>query len=148
MELAKNKKAYFDYEIFETHEAGIELRGYEVKSVREKHVNLKGSYISFVNGELFLRQMHISPWKVLPNTSAYDPERQRKVFLPRKKIFQFGAKIKEGGYTILPLELYLKGSLIKVRVGLGKGKKLYEKKQTLKERTLEKEAKIMLKKNY
>lgn len=116
MELARNKKAYFDYEILETQEAGIELKGYEVKSVREKHVNLKGSYISETNGEMFLKQMHISPWKTLSNVDSSETERPRKVFLPKKKILYYGSKIKEGGYTVLALELYLKGSLVKVRV--------------------------------
>lgn len=148
MELAKNKKAYFDYEILETQEAGVELKGYEVKSVRNKHLNLKGSYISEIAGELFIKQMHISPWKNLVNISAYEAERPRKVFLSKKKILYYASKIKEGGYTILPLELYLKGSLIKVRVGLAKGRKTFEKKQVLKERTLDKEAKIHLKKEY
>lgn len=148
MELAKNKKAYFDYEILETQEAGIELKGYEVKSVRQKHVNLKGSYISETNGEMFLKQMHISPWKTLSQVDSSETERPRKVFLPKKKIVYYGSKIKEGGYTVLALELYLKGSLIKVRVGLAKGKKEFQKKQTLKERTLDKEAKMMLKKDY
>lgn len=148
MEITRNKKAFFDYEILETGEAGIELFGHEVKSIRAKHVNLKGSYISVVNGELFLKGMHISPWKWLSNTSILEPERPRKIFLPKKKILYYSGKIKEGGYTILALSIYLKGSLIKVQVSLAKGKKSYQKKQTLKEKSLEKEAKMMLKKSY
>lgn len=148
MEIVKNKKAYFDYDILETQEAGIELLGHEMKSIRAKHVNLKGSYISIQNGELFLKQMHIWVWKALSNRNTIETERPRKIFLPKKKIIYYGSKIKEGGYTLLALELYFKGSLVKVRVGLAKGKKSYQKKQVLKERTLDREAHKMLKKNY
>ncbi|MCD5374962.1 SsrA-binding protein SmpB [Candidatus Gracilibacteria bacterium] len=147
-EIVKNKKAYFDYEILESQEAGIELLGHEMKSVRAKHVNLKGSYISAQNGELWLKQMHIGVWKSLSNRDSVEVERPRKIFLPKKKIIYYGSKLKEGGYTLLALELYLKGSLVKVRVGLAKGKKSYQKKQTLKERTIDREASKMLKRNY
>ncbi len=149
MEITRNKKAYFDYEILETHEAGIELLGHEVKSVRDKKIQLKGSYISPNWWELYLKQAHISPWRFLSNTSQVDPERPRKILLPKKKIISYTTKLKEWwGYTLLPLQVYLKGSLIKVEVGLAKGRKKYEKKQVLKERTLDKEAKKMLKKSY
>lgn len=147
-ELAKNKKAYFDYEILESQEAGIELLGHEVKSIRSKHLNLKGSYISVQNGELWLKQMHVWVWKVLSNRDAVEVERPRKILLPKKKIIYYGSKLKEGGYTLLALEVYLKGSLIKVRVWLAKWKKSYQKKQTLKERTLDREAGKMLKRSY
>lgn len=148
MEITRNKKAYFDYEILETAEAGIELLGHEVKSIRSKHINLKGSYVSLVGSELFLKQAHIGAWKSLVNRDVLDTQRPRKIFLPRKKIIYYGSKLKEGGYTLLALRLYFKGSLIKVEVGLAKGKKQHQKKQTLKERTLDKEAKMMLKKHY
>ncbi len=148
MEIVKNKKAYFDYEILETEEAGIELFGHEMKSIRAKHLNLKGSYISVQNGELFLKQMHIAAWKTLSNRSVIDVERPRKIFLPKKKIIYYESKLKEGGYTLLALELYFKWSLVKVKVWLAKGKKSYQKKQILKERTLDREAKKMLKKDY
>lgn len=148
MEITKNKKAYFDYEILERAEAGIELFWHEVKSIRAKQVNLKGSYISMQNGELFLKQAHISAWKSLVNRDSIDPSRPRKIFLPKKKIIYYGSKLKEGWYTLLALSLYFKGSLIKVEVWLAKGKKQHQKKQTLKERTLDKEAKMMLKKHY
>lgn len=147
-EIVKNKKAYFDYEILETQEAGIELLGHEVKSIRAKHVNLKWSYISLQNQELFLKQMHVWAWKALANSSVLDVERPRKILLPKKKIVYYGSKLKEGGYTLLALEMYFKGSLIKVRVWLAKWKKSYQKKQTLKERTLDREASKMLKRNY
>jgi len=148
MELAKNKKAYFDYEILETQEAGIQLLWHEVKSVRAKNVNLKGSYISVYNNELFLKWMHIGVWKWLSNRDVVDTMRPRKIFLSKKKIISYGSKLKEGGYTLLALELYLKQGLIKARVWLAKWKKSYQKRQTLKERTLDREANKMLKKNY
>lgn len=147
-EITKNKKAYFDYEILETQEAGIELFGHEVKSIRAKQVNLKWSYISVQNGELFLKAMNVSTWKWLAHRDFPETQRPRKIYLPKKKIIYYGSKIKEGGYTILALELYFVGSLIKVKVWLAKWKKLYQKKQKLKEATLDKEAKIMLKKTY
>lgn len=147
-EIVKNKKAYFDYEILESQEAGIELLGHEIKSIRAKHVNLKWSYISVQNGELWLKQMHIGVWKALSNRDVVEVERPRKIFLPKKKIIYYGSKIKEWWYTLLALEMYLKWSLIKVRVWLAKWKKSYQKKQTLKERTLDREASKMLKRNY
>lgn len=148
MEITRNKKAYFDYDILETLEAGIELKWHEVKSVKAKQINLKGSYVSHIGWELFLKQAHISAWKWVSNWSVHDTERPRKVFLPKKKIIYYGSKLKEGGYTLLALRVYLKESLIKVEVWLAKGKKKYEKKQVLKERSMEKQAKIMLKKTY
>ncbi len=148
MEITRNKKAYFDYEILETQEAGIELLGHEIKSIRAKQVHLKWSYISVQNGELWLKQMHIGAWKALSNRASVDVERPRKIFLPKKKIIYYSSKIKEGGYTLLALELYFKGSLVKVRVWLAKGRKQHQKKQVLKERTLDREAQKMLKRNY
>ncbi len=147
-EIVKNKKAYFDYEILETQEAGIELLGHEVKSLRAKHANLKGSYISVQNGELFLKQMHIGTWKTLAHSWAIDSERPRKILLPKKKIIYYGSKLKEGGYTLLALKIYLKWGLIKVMVWLAKWKKSYQKKQSLKERDIDRQASMMLKKNY
>lgn len=148
MEITKNKKAYFDYEILERQEAGIELLGHEVKSIREKNINLKGSYISMQNEELFLKQAHVWAWKALSNRDAIDVERPRKILLPKKRIIYYGSKLKEGGYTLLALRVYLKWGLIKVEVWLAKWKKSYQKKQTLKERDIDKQAKMMLKKHY
>lgn len=146
--ITKNKKAYFDYEILETLEAGIELFWHEVKSIRANQVNLKGSYMSVQNGELFLKGMNVSTWRWLAHRDFPETQRPRKIFLSKKKIIQYGSKLKEGWYTILALELYFVWSLIKVRVWLAKWKKLYQKKQKLKEKTLDKEAKMLLKKTY
>ncbi|MDD3793194.1 MAG: SsrA-binding protein SmpB [Candidatus Gracilibacteria bacterium] len=144
--ITKNKKAYFDYEILDTYEAGLELRGYEVKSIRSGHVNLKGSYIVVVNSELFVKGMHVSAWKTIANKSGIETDRIRKVLLHKKDIVYLSGKSKEPGYSIIPLELYFSGSLIKLRVGLAKGRKNYDKKQVLKEKTMDREAKIMMKK--
>ncbi|NVP17762.1 SsrA-binding protein SmpB [Candidatus Gracilibacteria bacterium] len=144
--ITKNKKAYFDYEILDTYEAGLELKGYEVKSIRNGYTNLKGSYIVGVNSELFIKGMHVSAWKTIANKSGLETDRIRKVLLHRKDIIYLSGKSKEPGYSIIPLELYFSGSLIKLRVGLTKGRKSYDKKQLLKERTMDREAKIMMKK--
>ena len=144
--ITKNKKAYFDYEILDTWEAWIELRWYETKSVRNWHVNLKGAFIVVINNELYIKSMHISTWKALPNRETIDTNRERKIFLHKKTISYLSAKIKESWYSIIPLELYFVWSLIKLRVWLAKWKKAYQKKQILKERSMDKEAKIAMKK--
>lgn len=144
--ITKNKKAYFDYEILDSWEAGIELFWHEVKSVRSWYANLKGAYISFVWWIPLIKWMHITPWKTLPNRDALAGKRERKIFLHKKTLDFLAWKQQEWWFSIIPLELYFKWSLIKVKVWLGKWRKQYNKKQLLKERTLDKEAKMMLKK--
>ena len=143
--ITSNKKAYFDYEIIDNWEAGISLKWYEVKSLRQGLVNLKWSYITCNNDDLYIKSMHISIWKSLPNKSSLDPSLDRKIFLHRKTINLLLGKLKEPWYSVVPLELYFKWSLIKVRVWLVKWKKLYQKKQILKERDMDKRAKVMMK---
>jgi len=143
--IIKNKKAFFDYEILETREAGIELFGHEVKSLRAGWGNLKGSYISFVGGALHIKNMHITPWKTLVGRDTIAGSRERKLFLHKKTIQELAGKQKIAGLSIIPLEVYFAGSLVKVKVALCKGRKQYDKKQVLKERTLEKEAQKTLK---
>lgn len=144
--ITKNKKAYFDYEITETWEAWLELKWYETKSIRSWHVNLKWSFIIVRNEELFVKNMHITVWKALANKQSVDDFREIKIFLHKKTITYLASKSKEAWFSIIPLELYFSGSLIKLRVWLAKWRKNYEKKQVLKERTMEKEAKIAMKK--
>jgi SsrA-binding protein len=144
--ITKNKKAYFDYEVLETYEAWIELFWHEVKSVRAGQVNLKWAYISFIWTFPIIKWMHITPWKTLVNRQNLAWDRDRKIFLHKKTISQLSWKQKEGWFAIIPLELYFKWSLIKLRVWLCKWRKEYDKKQVLKERTLDKEAKMMMKK--
>ncbi len=144
--ITKNKKAYFDYDILSTYEAWIELRWYEVKSIRLWQVNLKWSYISNIWWFLQIKWMHITPYKVLVNRENIESMRDRKIFLHKKDIFYILNKQKESGLAVISLEVYFKWSLIKLKVWLCKWRKEYDKKQVLKERTLDKEAKIMMSK--
>ena len=134
--IAQNKKAYHDYFINETYECGIALVGTEVKSLRAGQVNLKDSYASIDNGEVILKQMHISPYEQ-GNIFNRDPMRPRKLLLHRHEIRKLIGTVKEDGIALIPLKLYFSGSHIKVELGLAKGKKLYDKRQS----TAEKDAK-------
>jgi SsrA-binding protein len=145
-QITKNKKAYFDFEMFDTWEAWIDLNWHETKSIRNWHVNLKWSFIVIINWELYIKWMHISAWKALPNKQSIDTERERKIFLHKKTINYLSWKNREAWYSILALELYFVWSLIKLRVWLAKGKKAYQKKQILKERTMDREAKVAMNK--
>jgi len=144
--ITKNKKAYFDYEILDSWEAGIELKLYETKSIRSGHVNLKGAYISVMNGELYIKWMHVSIWKALSNHGGVDAYREKKIFLHKKTVSFLAWKTKESGNSIIPLELYFSGSLIKLRVWLAKWRKAHQKKQVLKERSMDREASLAMKK--
>ena len=144
--ITKNKKAYFDYEILDSWEAWIKLKWYETKSVRNWHVNLKWAYIVVINWELYIKWMHITALASLPNKASIETERERKIFLHKKTITYLSSKVKEWWNSIIPLELYFKWNLIKLRVWLAKGRKAYQKKQVLKERTMDREAKIAMKK--
>ena len=145
--ITKNKRAYFDYSILDTWEAWIELKWYEVKSIRAKQVNLKWSYISVINWNLYVKSLHISVWKSLSNKNFIETNRDRKIFLHKKNIIYVSSKIKESWFSMIPLELYFKWSLIKLKVALVKGRKTYQKKQVLKERVLEREAKRAMSKH-
>ena len=146
--ITKNKKAFFDYEIIQSWEAGIELKGHEVKSIRQWQINLKGSYLSFISWELFLKAVHITPWKALPNTTHVDAARERKVFLKKRTLLYLSWKSKEWGNSIIPLEVYLQGSLIKIRIALAKWKKKYQKKESLKKKSMEKDIRRAMSKSY
>ena len=136
--LAKNKKAYHDYEITDTYEAGIQLTGAEVKSCREHRVNLKGSFVQVLNDEALAESMHISPYKFAPN-EKYKETRTRKLLLHQKEIDKIASTLNEKGITAIPLELYLKGSLIKMKIGICRGRKLYDKRAVLKKRDQDRE---------
>lgn len=144
--IVKNKKAYFDYEIIDSWEVGIDLKWYETKSIRYWHVNLKWAYIVLIWNELFVKWMNVSVWKALPKNNSIESDRIRKIFLHKKTINFLLWKIKEKWFSIIPLELYFKWTLIKLKVWLAKGKKAYQKKQILKEKAMDKQAKIMMKK--
>ncbi len=128
--IAKNKKAYFDYFIISTYEAGIELFGTEVKSIRNGNVNLKDSFCSIDEGELFVKGMHISPYEK-GNVFNRDPMRDKKLLMHKREIMTLLGKIKQDGLTLIPLSLYFSGSKVKVELGLCKGKKLYDKRETI-----------------
>jgi SsrA-binding protein len=138
--IAQNKKALFDYEVLENFEAGIILNGAEVKSVRSGGVNLKGSHVSLTSGRPILLGAHISPYKGETKGLHQTPTRDRELLLKRKDILRLSLKVKEKGLTIVPTEFYFKGTLIKVKVALVRGRAEHDKRNVLKNRTLEKEA--------
>ncbi|KMT61690.1 SsrA-binding protein SmpB [Paenilisteria newyorkensis] len=129
--LAQNKKARHDYAIEETFEAGIVLQGTEIKSVRNARVNLKDAYARIDRGEIFLHNMHISPYEQ-GNRYNHEPLRTRKLLLHRKQINKLIGETKEAGYSIIPLKMYIKDGYAKVLIGVAKGKKKYDKRQDLK----------------
>ena len=126
-QIAANKKAWHDYFVEEKYEAGIELAGTEVKSIRLGQINLKDSYCSFKDGEIFVRGMHISPYEK-GNIFNKDPLRVRKLLMHKREIMRLFGLSKTVGYSLIPLSVYFKGSRVKVQVGLCKGKKLYDKR--------------------
>ena len=125
--IAQNRKAYHDYFVLESFEAGIELCGTEVKSIRGGGVNLKDAWCSVDNGEMIIKQMHISPYDH-GNIFNLPPMRNRKLLMHKKEIMRLLGQLKQEGLTLVPLSIYFKDSLIKVQVGLCKGKKLYDKR--------------------
>ena len=131
--IAQNKKAWHEYFVEESYEAGIELFGTEVKSLRAGTVNLKDAYCSIDNGELFVRQMHVSPYEH-GNIFNRDPLRPRRLLMHKKEILKLFGLVAQKGYTLVPLQLYFKGSHVKVQVGLCRGKKLYDKRDSAAEK--------------
>lgn len=131
--VAQNRKAYHDYSIEETLEAGIQLVGTEVKSLRDGRANLKDSYVLIKDSEVFLFNCHISPYSH-GNIMNHEPLRTRRLLLHRKEIERIRGKMQQKGYALIPLKIYFKGSYAKVEIGLAKGKRQYEKRETIKER--------------
>ena len=132
--IAQNKKARHDYFVEETYEAGIELCGTEVKSLRAGRVNLKDSWCSIVDGEIFVNGMHISPYEQ-GNIFNRDPMRVRRLLMHKKEILKLYGTVKQTGYSLIPISLYFKDSKVKLQVGLCKGKKLYDKRADMAERS-------------
>lgn len=128
--IAQNKKAFHDYFLEESFEAGIELCGTEVKSIRQGRVNLKDSWCSIVDGEMLVNGMHISPYEQ-GNIFNKDPMRVRRLLMHKREIMRLFGLVKQDGYSLIPVSLYFKGSRVKVQVGLCKGKKLYDKRSDL-----------------
>ena len=137
--IANNKKAFHDYFIEDTYEAGIALVGTEVKSLRNGKCSIKESFIRTEQGEVYIYGMHISPYEK-GNIFNKDPLRTRKLLLHRAEINKLENQIKMKGYTIMPLKVYLKGSLVKVEIGLARGKKLYDKRQDIAKKDAQREA--------
>lgn len=134
--IAKNPTAKHNYEILDTIETGIVLSGTEIKSIRNGKVNLKDSYAAIVKGECFAYGIHISPYEH-GNIFNKDPMRERKLLLNKREIFKLLGQIQQKGYTLVPISLYFKGSLVKLELGIGKGKKLYDKREDLKKKDAE-----------
>ena len=137
--IANNKKAYHDYFILETYETGIVLHGTEVKSLRMGKCSIKEAFIRLEDGEMYLYGMHISPYEK-GNIFNKDPLRVRKLLLHRKEIDKIFGKMKEKGMTVVPLKVYFKQSLVKIEIGLAKGKKLYDKRDDIAKKDQRREA--------
>ncbi len=136
--VADNRKARHDYFVMDSLEAGIELCGTEVKSIRMGQINLKDSFCSFHNGEIFAENIHVSPYEK-GNIFNREPRRRRRLLLHKKEIVRLKSLAEREGYTVIPLSVYFKGSHLKMNVGLCKGKKLYDKRETERKRSLEME---------
>lgn len=145
--IAKNKKASYDYFIETKYEAGLELFGTEVKSLRQGKVSLKESFIKEMKGELFVFQMHISPYEQ-GNIFNRDPLRIRKLLLHKSEINKLIGKVSKDGYTIVPVSLYFKGNKAKLEIALAKGKKLYDKRHSIAEKDQKREAERQFKHIY
>lgn len=142
--IAKNSKAFHDYFVEDRYEAGIELFGTEVKSIRMGQVNLKDSFCTIKDGQMTLNSMHISPYEK-GNIFNREPRRPRRLLMHKREIMKLFAKIKQDGYTLVPLRLYFKGPNVKVEVGLCKGKKLYDKREASAQRDAKREMERALK---
>lgn len=136
--IADNRKAYFDYEILEKFEAGMVLLGSEVKSIRAGNLNLKDSYVSFRNGEAFLQNAHISEY-MASSYNNHHPERLRKLLLNKGEIHKIMGRVQEKSLSCVPLKMYFKGGRIKLEIGLGKGKKRHDKRESIKNKESKRE---------
>ena len=141
-----NRKAKYDYEIFDTYEAGISLTGTEIKSIRKGNCNLKDSYVVIRKSEAYVINMHISHYKE-GNIFNQEETRTRKLLLNKKEILKLDDKIKISGYTIVPIKLYFKNNKAKLLIGIAKGKKTYDKRETIKERDINRSIQKQLKGN-
>lgn len=145
--IARNKKAYHDYFVLDTYEAGIELYGTEIKSIRNGRVNLKDSFCSVDNGEMFAIGMHISPYEQ-GNIFNRDPMRKKKLLLHKKEIMKLFGQSQQEGLSIVPLQLYIKNGRAKLEIGLCKGKKLYDKRDVAAKRDARRTIERTLKERY
>ncbi|PRY82633.1 SsrA-binding protein SmpB [Alkalibacterium olivapovliticus] len=145
--IAQNRKARYEYAILDTVEAGIVLKGTEIKSIRAGRINLKDGYASVRDGEIWLYNVHISPFEQ-GNQFNHDPLRPRKLLMKKKQIDSLIGETKQGGITLIPLKVYIKNGFAKVLIGLAKGKKQYDKRETIKRRDQDRELRRAVKDNY
>lgn len=145
--MARNQEAYHEYFVEEEMEAGIALCGTEVKSIRQGTLNLKDAWCGIKDGQLLLNQMHISPYDH-GNRFNQDPRRVRKLLMHKREIMRLFGKVKQDGYSLIPLSVYFKGSHVKVKIGLCKGKKLYDKRQSAAERDAKRQIDRAMKERY
>ncbi len=143
--LVENRKAKFNYEILEKFEGGIELLGHEVKSLKSHQGSLEGAFITVRGGEAYIMNAHIPPYQPANTSKEYEPYRNRRILLTKKEIRELGDKEKSKGLTIVPISLYSKGRKIKVEVAVVKGKKKFDKRETIKKRDTEREIRRSLK---
>ncbi len=143
-QVARNRKAYYDYEILEELEAGLVLLGTEVKSLRDNRATLKESFARIADGELWLENCHIAPYSH-GNLSNHEPRRSRKLLLHRRQIQSLAGKVAQKGLTIVPLSLYFKNGRVKVKVGLAKGKRRYDKRESKRRKAIDREVQSALK---
>lgn len=137
--VSENRKAFFDHHILETVEAGIVLKGSEVKSVRKGSVNLKDSFARADKGEIWVHGMHISPYERAGAFSRTDPVRQRKLLLSKSQIKSLAGKVSQKGFSLIPLKMYFSGNYAKVEIGVAKGKKLFDKRDSIKKKDLDRD---------
>jgi SsrA-binding protein len=140
MSLVVNKKASFDYEYLDTIEAGIELLGTEVKSVKAGHGSLSGAYVAVIGGELMLLGAHIPAWQEKNVAPGYDAYRTRRLLVHKKELFELLKALQTKGLTIVPISLYSKGHYIKAQIAIAKGKKVFDKRESIKKRDLDRES--------
>ena len=145
--MARNREAYHEYFVEEEYEAGIELMGTEVKSIRAGTLNLKDAWCGIKDGELLLNQMHISPYDH-GNRFNPDPRRVRRLLMHKREIMRLLGKVKQDGYSLIPLSVYFKGSRVKINIGLCKGKKLHDKRQAAAERDAKRQIDRAMKERY
>lgn len=139
MEYVRNKKASFDYSFEKTIEAGIELLGTEVKSIKANHGSLSGAYIQVLGGEVYLLGAHIPAWQEKNTPLDFDPYRTRKLLVHKKEVFELLKALESKGLTVVPISLYNKGSIIKIQIAIAKGKKNFDKRESIKKRDLDRE---------
>ena len=143
--VAENRQAYFNYFISDKFEVGLVLSGSEVKSIREGRVNLKDAYVRILGGEAYVVGMHISPYSHIERSDSFDPTKSRKLLLHKQEIGKLAGFVSKKGFTCVPLSIYFKRGIVKLEIGIGKGKKEHDKRQSIKERVHKREMKQALK---